>query len=221
MDLNGTLNVLQAEIHTDDTDATAATYIASILLCVLGTLMFAGTIYDVVFLQWPRWKEQMLEEQQKETRNGTTISNEEGKDEGEKENGTTLNGGATISIPQDGAQRSVSNTNSSVGSVRTSLNGGGRTKPSSHCNGYGSLTVGNNKKENKSPGKLLKVLVAFSVYTNGWKTLNTSQQSGSITCIHGMRFFSMTWVILCHIWIMPMPPGFYGEFLGPLTGSVA
>ena len=49
----------------------------------------------------------------------------------------------------------------------------------------------------------LKALVAFSVYTNGSKLLSTSQPAGSITCIHGIRFLSMTWVVLGHGFLYP------------------
>ncbi|XP_033763400.1 nose resistant to fluoxetine protein 6-like [Pecten maximus] len=45
---------------------------------------------------------------------------------------------------------------------------------------------------------LSNILVAFSVYTNGAKLLNTSAPAGSLTALNGIRFLSMTWVILGH-----------------------
>ncbi|KAJ8304385.1 hypothetical protein KUTeg_017968 [Tegillarca granosa] len=45
---------------------------------------------------------------------------------------------------------------------------------------------------------LEKLIVSFSVYTNGKKLLNTKQSTGTITAINGIRFISMTWVILGH-----------------------
>ena len=42
------------------------------------------------------------------------------------------------------------------------------------------------------------MLLSFSIYTNGAKILNTDQSAGSLTAINGIRFFSMTWVILGH-----------------------
>ena len=45
--------------------------------------------------------------------------------------------------------------------------------------------------------------MAFSVYTNGAKLLSTEQTAGSLTCVHGVRFLSMTWVVLGHCFIMP------------------
>ena len=49
----------------------------------------------------------------------------------------------------------------------------------------------------------VKILQAFSVYTNGSKLLSTGQPAGSITCIHGIRFLSMTWVVLGHGFLFP------------------
>ena len=44
-----------------------------------------------------------------------------------------------------------------------------------------------------------KVLAAFSLYRNGKKILDSgSGGSNTITCLHGMRFVSMTWVIYGH-----------------------
>ncbi|XP_043218920.1 nose resistant to fluoxetine protein 6-like [Amphibalanus amphitrite] len=43
-----------------------------------------------------------------------------------------------------------------------------------------------------------RVLVAFSLYTNTKKLLDTSTSKGTLRCIHGIRFFSMTWVLMGH-----------------------
>ncbi|XP_076472960.1 nose resistant to fluoxetine protein 6-like [Babylonia areolata] len=48
-----------------------------------------------------------------------------------------------------------------------------------------------------------KVLVSFSVYTNGEKLLSTKQAPGSLTCVHGIRFLSISWVVLGHTWAFP------------------
>ncbi|OWF37158.1 nose resistant to fluoxetine protein 6-like [Mizuhopecten yessoensis] len=47
-------------------------------------------------------------------------------------------------------------------------------------------------------GVIGKILMAFSVMTNGEKLLSTAQGEGSLTAINGMRFLSITWVILGH-----------------------
>ncbi|XP_013412597.1 nose resistant to fluoxetine protein 6 [Lingula anatina] len=53
------------------------------------------------------------------------------------------------------------------------------------------------KKVNQA-GTLSKVILAFSVYTNGAKVLNTKQGSGALTCVNGIRFLSLSWVIWGH-----------------------
>ena len=44
----------------------------------------------------------------------------------------------------------------------------------------------------------MRVLLALSVYSNGQKILSTNTTPGTLDCVHGIRFLSMTWVILGH-----------------------
>ena len=44
----------------------------------------------------------------------------------------------------------------------------------------------------------MRVLLALSIYTNGKKLLATQRTPGSLDCVQGIRFLSMTWVILGH-----------------------
>lgn len=46
--------------------------------------------------------------------------------------------------------------------------------------------------------RLVKAVLAFSVYSNARKLLGTSQPSGSLGAINGIRFLSMAWIILGH-----------------------
>ncbi|KAK6978810.1 nose resistant to fluoxetine protein 6, partial [Biomphalaria glabrata] len=43
-----------------------------------------------------------------------------------------------------------------------------------------------------------QTLLAFSVLLNGSKILDTSQPPGSLTAINGIRFITLTWVLLGH-----------------------
>ncbi|OQV21128.1 Nose resistant to fluoxetine protein 6 [Hypsibius exemplaris] len=47
-------------------------------------------------------------------------------------------------------------------------------------------------------GILGEILMVFSIYTNTQKLLSVSSNDQSLTCIHGIRFLSMTWVVLGH-----------------------
>ena len=55
---------------------------------------------------------------------------------------------------------------------------------------------------------IVKLLLCFSVYSNGKKILSTTKLKGSIDCIHGIRFFSMCWVVMGHTWYVNLkaPP---------------
>ncbi|XP_054712218.1 nose resistant to fluoxetine protein 6-like [Uloborus diversus] len=47
-----------------------------------------------------------------------------------------------------------------------------------------------------------RVLLCFSALTNGQKILNTDVTEGQLLTVHGVRFLSLTWVILGHTYIM-------------------
>lgn len=48
-----------------------------------------------------------------------------------------------------------------------------------------------------------QILLSFSVKTNGAKLMDTeSSKKEFIQVLHGLRFFSNTWVILCHIFML-------------------
>lgn len=46
--------------------------------------------------------------------------------------------------------------------------------------------------------------MAFSLYTNTKKLVNTEQRSGTLGSVNGVRFLSMTWVVLGHSFIFHM-----------------
>ncbi|XP_076114771.1 nose resistant to fluoxetine protein 6-like [Mytilus galloprovincialis] len=67
-----------------------------------------------------------------------------------------------------------------------------------------------NKEEEKSTiehGILGQLLLSFSVYTNGSKILSTHQSAGTLTAINGIRFISMTWIILGHTFVFGFMQG--------------
>ncbi|XP_033763776.1 O-acyltransferase like protein-like [Pecten maximus] len=53
----------------------------------------------------------------------------------------------------------------------------------------------------KYKGLCSKLLLSFSAWSNGRKLLNAEQAGGSMGAINGIRFFSMSWVILGHTYI--------------------
>ncbi|XP_060080526.1 nose resistant to fluoxetine protein 6-like [Ylistrum balloti] len=56
-------------------------------------------------------------------------------------------------------------------------------------------------------GVLSKMLLSFSVWTNGRKLLSAEQTGGTMGAINGIRFLSMSWVILGHTYIFSLMQG--------------
>ncbi|KAL3870231.1 hypothetical protein ACJMK2_038308 [Sinanodonta woodiana] len=60
-------------------------------------------------------------------------------------------------------------------------------------------------------GTIAHILLAFSMYSNAVKILSTKQATGSLGAVNGIRFLSMSWVILGHTFG-------YGKQLGSNLG---
>ncbi|XP_069123536.1 nose resistant to fluoxetine protein 6-like [Argopecten irradians] len=84
--------------------------------------------------------------------------------------------------------------------------------------------VAEKPKAPTQPGTLVKLAMTFSVYTNGKKLLSTEQGGGALSAINGIRFLSISWVVLGHSFSSPLNalqnPGFMAEFLGNWTSMV-
>jgi len=63
-----------------------------------------------------------------------------------------------------------------------------------------------------SLGILGQLLLSFSVYTNVPKILSTRQGTGTLTAVNGIRFISMTWVILGHTFAFGLLNGGIGMY---------
>ncbi|VDP41186.1 unnamed protein product [Soboliphyme baturini] len=50
-----------------------------------------------------------------------------------------------------------------------------------------------------------RVLLSFSLYTNGLRIFNTRTKSGQISCVHGIRVLSMFWIIFGHTYYWGIP----------------
>ncbi|XP_078593512.1 nose resistant to fluoxetine protein 6-like [Branchiostoma floridae x Branchiostoma japonicum] len=65
-------------------------------------------------------------------------------------------------------------------------------------------------------GIATRILLCFSLSTNTGKVLSTKQAPGSIKSLHGIRFFSLSWIILAHTYMFAkLSP----EFDNPLQVS--
>nr|CDJ90705.1 Hypothetical protein CBG06590 [Haemonchus contortus] len=52
--------------------------------------------------------------------------------------------------------------------------------------------------ERRTNHLFIRIILAYSVYTNGVEILRTSKKEGEVDCLHGIRFLSMCWIILGH-----------------------
>nr|XP_039272371.1 nose resistant to fluoxetine protein 6-like [Styela clava] len=70
--------------------------------------------------------------------------------------------------------------------------------------GYDQLLFDNQEVheiENSNPSVLKQLILSFSIIKNTKALLDTSQKDGNINVLHGIRFLSMTWVILGHTFL--------------------
>ncbi|KFM57567.1 Nose resistant to fluoxetine protein 6, partial [Stegodyphus mimosarum] len=55
--------------------------------------------------------------------------------------------------------------------------------------------------QKKIESTLLQLLACFSLISNFKKLVNTKTSAGSMSCLHGLRFLSITWIILGHTYL--------------------
>ncbi|RUS69174.1 hypothetical protein EGW08_023063 [Elysia chlorotica] len=166
------LRVVQAEIHTDHREATTATRLAIVVIAALVCLMLAGTLYDVVCVQWPMRRAHQAESD-KPILNGSSEQHHLANSQGVQ---TTVD---VTPITDDDP-----------------------------------LIQNECEIVQKHDSTFTQTILAFSVYTNASKLLDTGQASSSISCLHGIRFLSITWVILGHFLLFGIPytGNFYSEY---------
>ena len=58
------------------------------------------------------------------------------------------------------------------------------------------------QKKQDAASLWIKFFLSFSVFSN-WKAVMSTNAGGrdNLTCLHGMRFISMTWVVLGHSFV--------------------
>ena len=75
-------------------------------------------------------------------------------------------------------------------------------------------------KGKKETSFFLKVVLCFSAYTNGKRLLSTTAAgSDHLGCLNGMRFISMTWVVLGHSFTSSLAARNIGTILPLFTGG--
>ncbi|XP_005110924.2 nose resistant to fluoxetine protein 6 [Aplysia californica] len=133
---------------------------------MIGALMMAGTVVDVIFVQWPAWEVERVKSR------GFTH-----------EESTPCEGPG----PQQLGQDKQAGQEDQAGET-SALWGRPKTKSYAPPSPFWEI--------------LQQVLLSFSVYSNAQKVLSTEEAPGTIGCIHGLRFFSMSWLVINHLYLM-------------------
>ena len=66
-------------------------------------------------------------------------------------------------------------------------------------NPYPTLAVKNN--DDTQENILIQMLKCFSINLNGKQVLKTEMGRGAVKCLSGMRFISMAWIVLGHLYL--------------------
>ncbi|XP_046562223.1 LOW QUALITY PROTEIN: O-acyltransferase like protein-like [Haliotis rubra] len=151
-----------------DTDAIVAIVICSIF----GLLVILGTGYDVIFIQMRKGK--FVKSSDKSTRAATPVN---GRHTVDSEKVPLLSESTSVSIENAEAVQEIGQDRRPDQNTASKP----QEQTSERVHGFG-----------------IKLLLSFSAYTNGAKLLDTKQAPGSLTAVHGIRFLSMTWVVLGH-----------------------
>ncbi|CAG5129283.1 unnamed protein product, partial [Candidula unifasciata] len=181
--LSSTLVVTGVDCRDNYREYTAASITAIVLLSIIAIFMVLGTALDLLLVQYPKWaaaREKKLHSY-KQANGYHAIDDDEvdvRSDLIRKDDNAVLPNGAGpytqekpgVSLPLYSESRPL------LGEKKRTFT------------------------QTLRSGKLGKCLMAFSVYTNGSKLLDTTQQSESLGAIFGIRFLSMSWVILGHMY---------------------
>ena len=65
-------------------------------------------------------------------------------------------------------------------------------------NPYPALAI---TKEDTEENIIIKILKCFSININGKQVLKSEMNKGAIECLSGIRFISMAWIILGHLYM--------------------
>jgi hypothetical protein len=70
-----------------------------------------------------------------------------------------------------------------------------------------------NGKEKKNISKFSQLLLNVSIYTNLMKIFSINKQEGQLDCLNGIRFLSMGWVVLGHVFFYFAGSNLIGIFI--------
>ncbi|GFS09100.1 nose resistant to fluoxetine protein 6-like [Elysia marginata] len=167
-------------------DTKAIVIVIFIAMSLLG--ISACTAYDIIYIQRPIWKLQRLKEEFIAKREMLLKPTEAMAYD---TNGHLING----SVVLNGNDRErLLHTSERL--LHTSESNG--SLASETGNGTSDVSLENILFQEQELSTFAKALQFFSVYTNGQKIGRTKLQEKTLSCVHGIRFLSMCWIVLGH-----------------------
>ncbi|XP_076353848.1 nose resistant to fluoxetine protein 6-like isoform X2 [Tachypleus tridentatus] len=191
----------QVSCKSDSIPWKTGDIIVLVLFSIIGALIVMGTTYDVfVRFYFEKSESKVSTDNQLGEEKNPVCQSDSTKPEDVE---------ATVSSPHP-ACLSNPESNETVNATKNELEAYIPTEAEQPYFDVGksdSLTQSLFYKSQKPPlsGIVGDVLLCFSVYTNGAKLLDTTPPKGQLCCLHGIRFLSMSWVILGHTYLFGYP----------------
>ncbi|XP_052270668.1 O-acyltransferase like protein-like isoform X1 [Dreissena polymorpha] len=201
------LNIPVESVHCYDEKDLSADKSAIAAICVLsvfGFLVVCGTFVDVIRRhQSGDRNPEMAAVAAKYTPNRETNEyaniTKNGQDNVNKENASNdkiyVNGFPPDFMPHKESYKGLS-----------TIPNGDMMSTEKHINGdtinprvqNGGVSKSENRQSKPRQGILERAVVCFSLYSNVPKILHAASGAGAVNCIHGIRFLSLTWVMIGH-----------------------
>ena len=163
-------------------------------LCIIGVfviLVIVGTVLDLIDEKMKNTKSKEKEDNVTSNDNktyGTNVNIKEDKEEYFEMKDS--NGHSDTNIVKDDTEKQ------SQIAKNLKLTLGLKTKQDTEP------LIAEKEEQEGQPGAFKRILLSFSLYKNGRNLLSTKQPAGTFTCLHGIRFLSLAWIILGHAYFM-------------------
>ncbi|XP_055898311.1 nose resistant to fluoxetine protein 6-like isoform X3 [Biomphalaria glabrata] len=172
-----TIVTIDTECHTDDRVITKATIASIILASFIGVAIILGSMYDLLHTK------HFVGSQVKPTSNILPGVEDETLTQGNFKGENIICAKRLKPLLQE----------TKINEAKMNPSDIERTETEHLIN-----SASKHKEEVPEPNIFSQMLLAFSLFTNGSKLLSTSQSPDTLSVISGVRFLSMTWVILGH-----------------------
>ncbi|XP_076346879.1 nose resistant to fluoxetine protein 6-like isoform X1 [Tachypleus tridentatus] len=172
----GSLTPVSIKCKSDEIPWEAKDIVVLFLYCLFGVFLVAGTLFDII----KRWKSSDLPVIIQSSAQQEPITRD-------KEDLPTTEKSAAHDGEPTSEPRKTDNLTYGTNETKSS-----------------NLLIDLNNKSSWMEGNQAKFLMCFSVYTNGARILDTTPGKGQLNCLHGIRFLTMSWVILGHTYRFSM-----------------